>query len=136
MTERLTDTEWGFLHAMPEQDLVELAVELDLLVPERIEARALLEECLPLLLDRARVEGLPFSRYDLEDLAELPDAHRRAIARLQGLADDASPDRIVRAGEKVYRTYQKLRPRSAVALLLPSLLPALARLASERAVQR
>src|SRR5690606_10461169 len=99
----------------PEQDLVEIAAELDLLVPERIEARTLIEECMPLILDRARAEGLPFSRYDLDDIEALSAPHRGAIARLQGLSDAASPARIVRAGEKVYKTYLKTRPQSAVA---------------------
>jgi hypothetical protein len=39
-------------------------------------------------------------------------------------------DRILKVGLRVYRTYEKTRPDNAVALLLPSLLPALSRIAA------
>jgi len=131
MAAALTDEEWSTLRAIPEQDLVEMAVDLDVLVPEHIDPRALIDRCLLLVLDRAREEGLPFSKYDQDDLSALPPDHRVAVARLQGLPAHASVGRILRAGQKVYRRYLKTRPDNAVALLLPTLLPALARLASE-----
>ena len=130
MSATVTDEEWGFLSAIPEQDLVEMAIDLDILVPERIDARALVDQCILSIIDRARREGLPFSKYDREDLAALPAIHLAAIARLQGLPFGASVDRILRVGQRVYRTYEKTRPDNAVALLLPSLLPALSRIAA------
>ncbi|MBW2255181.1 MAG: hypothetical protein JRI25_11350 [Deltaproteobacteria bacterium] len=130
MSARVTDEEWAFLSAITEHDLVEMAVDLDILVPERIDARALVDRCILCILDRAREEGLPFSKYDREDLAAVPPIHLSAIARLQGLPSHASVDRILRVGQRVYRNYQKTRPANAVALLLPSLLPALSRIAA------
>lgn len=132
MSTPLTDEEWAFLSAIPEQDLVEMAVDLDILVPREIDRRALIERCLPMILERAQQEGLPFSKYDRDDLAALPPEHLAAIARLQGLDEGASVGKVLRAGRKVYKTYQKTRPGNAIALLLPSLLPALARVAAEQ----
>jgi hypothetical protein len=130
MSATITDEEWSFLSGIPEHDLVEMAIDLDILVPERIDARALMDRCILCVIDRARAEGLPFSKYDRDDLAALPPIHLAAIARLQGLSSGASVDRILRVGQRVYRAYQKTRPDNAVALLLPSLLPALSRIAA------
>lgn len=126
----ITDDEWAVLRRIPEPDLVELAVDLDFLVPAVIEPRGLLNECIQRILERGQREGLPFSKYDHDDLASLPPDHLAAIARLQGLPADASVHRVLRAGRKVYRTYQAQRPDNPVALLLPTLLPALARIAA------
>lgn len=126
----LTDDEWRFLSSIPEHDLVELAIDLDVLVPEVIDRRALLDRCILLILDRARSEGLPLSKYDRADIEQLVPASRAAVARLQGLSGDASVVRILKAGQKVYRQYEKTRPGSAVAMLLPSLLEPLARIAA------
>lgn len=126
----ITDEEWVVLQRIPEQDLVELAIDFDILVPREIDARGLLNECLHRALERAGEEGLPFSKYDREDLVALPAPHLAAIARLQGLTSEADVDQVLKVGRKVYRTYQAQRPGNAFALLLPSLLPALARIAA------
>ena len=123
----LTEEEWRLLSGVPITDLVDLAVEVDLCAPAEIDRRALIEDCLPLILDRARAEGLPMSKYDREDLEALPTDLLQAVGRLQGLNGEVTVDRAIRAGRKVYKRYGKLRPKSAVALLLPLLLTALAR---------
>ena len=126
-------TETGrLIGVLSETDLVDLAIELDIAVGERISRMELLEEVIPALAELARVEGLPLSAYDLEDLQALPIDHLRALAERLGLAPD--PKAIIRAGEKVYRVYRKKRERSQIPLLLPMLLGALARyLAAPRA---
>ena len=131
MSFALTDDEWTLLSGVPVGDLVELAVELDLVAPKEIDRRALLEQCIPLVVERAREEGLPFSKWDRGDLEDLSQAHLTAIGRLQGLNGQVSVDAVLRAGRKVYRQYQKHRRHSAVALLLPSLLTAVARASLE-----
>jgi hypothetical protein len=133
MSVTLTDSEWAPLANLLEQDLVDAAVDLDILVPEAIDRRSLVGRMIPAILERARAEGLPFSKYDAEDLAALPPGHLAAVSRLLGLPAGASVDQVLRAGEKVYRRYQKQRPNNPVALLLPSLLPVLARVAQEQA---
>jgi hypothetical protein len=127
----LTDSEWAFLSHIPEGDLVDLAVDLDIVAPAVVDGRELLERCIPPLLARFATEGLPLSKYDREDIVALPEPHRAAIAGLLGLPPDASIDRILRVGQRVYRAYRKQAGDSPVALLLPSLLPALARIAAE-----
>lgn len=113
---------------LPHSELVDLAVELDILVPAQIDRLQLLENVLACLVVRARAEGLPLTPYDRDDLAELPPADRAALARLLGHPDDI--EAILKASEKVCKRYRKERPRSAVALLLPSLLAPLARWAA------
>jgi hypothetical protein len=76
-----------------------------------------------------RDEGLPFSKYDRDDLEALPASDRASLARLQGLKSSASVSAMVKAGQKVYKTYVKTRPGNPVALLLPTLLPVIARVA-------
>lgn len=128
----LTDTEWAFLQNVPESDLIDLAVDLDMLAPEKVDGRALIDQCLPYLLERFEREGLPLSKYDRDDLEALASRERDAIARLLGLAGGASVAQILRQGQRVYKTYLKERPGNAVALLVPTLLPVIARLAADR----
>ncbi len=130
MSFALTDDEWLPLSRLPESTLVELAIELDILVPEKIDARSLLEQLVPLIVERARTEGIPLSKYDREDLAELSRAELSSLARLQGLDASADVSAVLARGERVYRTYQSTRPGSAVAMCLPMLLTAVARAAS------
>jgi hypothetical protein len=125
----LTDLETQGLDYLPDKDLADWAVELDLMPAEEIDRHGLLEELVPRLMDVARREGLPFSKYDALDLDELPDAHRRALARAMGWKEDTRA--MVRAGEKIWKVYRKNRPGSAIPLMLPLLLKPLARFAYE-----
>jgi hypothetical protein len=123
----LTEEEWVFLRRIPETDLVDAAADLSMLTPEVLNARELLEDMIPLIIVRLRDEGLPFSKYDRDDLEALSASDRASVARLQGLRPNASVGAMVKAGQKVYKTYVKSRPGNPVALLLPTLLPVIAR---------
>ena len=125
-----TDNEWSALQRVPVTEIVALAADLDICAPAEIDRRGLLTECVQAIVVRARVEGLPFSKYDREDLAELPTDLLESIGRLQGLRGRVTVNAILRAGDRVYRNYQKTRPDNAVALMLPMLLPAVARAAA------
>lgn len=127
-TPTFTPQEAAALENLPHAELVDLAVELDLVVPARIERLALLGDVLVALAERARAQGLPLTAYDREDLEALPAAHRAALAALIGQSDNV--DAILKAGLKVSKRYRSERPRSAVALMLPSLLAPLARWAA------
>lgn len=127
----LQESELGPLSLIPDVDLADLAVELDMVPEEVIDRRALLQDAVPRLLALARSEGLPFSKYDRDDLDELPDAHRRALARALGWDD--SVDAMLKSGGKVYKSYRRSRKTSQVPLLLPLLLKPLARHADESA---
>lgn len=129
MTVRLHPHEADLLANLPEGDLIDLAVELDISVPASIERDALLHEAIERIAQLARREGLPFSEYDRMDLDDLPGEHMQALAELVGA--QASVDGLLRSGRKVYKQYRKVRPNSQVALLLPMLLGPLARYASE-----
>ena len=131
MTFELTHTEWLQLRGLPEVELVALAADLSVCPPESIDKKALLEACVPLIVERARVEGLPFSKYDREDLEALTPEHLTAIGRLQGIKGRVKVAGILKVGARVYRTYTKVRPDNPVALMLPMLLTAVARASME-----
>lgn len=124
-----TPAELALYSNIPEGDLVELAAELDMAVPEQVIREELLTHIVVSLAQLARREGLPFSRYDKDDLEALPPEDFRALASLCGVSPDMRS--FLKAGEKVYKQYRKQRPKSPVPLLLPTLLPSVARHARE-----
>lgn len=121
----LTEAELRLFAGIPEVELVDLAIELDIPVGEEIDRGQLLTRSLAALAELARREGLPLSPYDRDDLVGLDPAHRQALAQALGI--NAEPDALIKGGRRVYKRYQKHNPRSQVPLLLPMLLPALAR---------
>lgn len=121
----LTAEELALFRHIPETDLVELAIELDVPVGESIDRAELLNAVVVSLAQRARTEGLPLSEYDRDDLAELPREQLTALTALCGVGD--SIDDLLKLGRKVFRVYRKQRPRSQISLLLPMLLAPLAR---------
>jgi hypothetical protein len=120
----LTAAEITMFQAMPEADLVDLAVELDLTVGEEVSVEALVGHAIDAVAALGKREGLPFTEYDVEDLAALPAPWLAALARL--LAVSATPAAIVRGSARACRSY-KHRTRSQIPLWLPMLLPMLAR---------
>lgn len=125
-----TDAEYAPLAALPVESIVDLAAELDLLVPESIDRRALLRDSVLKLVVHADTHGLPFSKYDADDLAQLHRDDLAAIASLQGTR--ATVAAIVRHGQKVYKTYANRRSDHPIPLMLPMLLTAVARAARLR----
>lgn len=121
----LNAEELALFRHIPETDLVELAIELDVPVGETIDRAALLNTVVVSLAQRARAEGLPFSEYDRDDLSALPRDQLTALASLCGVGD--SIDDLLKLGRKVFKVYRKQRPRSQISLLLPMLLAPLAR---------
>ena len=131
MTFRLLDEEWALLTSLPVDDLVALAADLDVVIPHDVDRRELLERCIPLLVELAEREGLPFSKYDGPDLDELPTAQLTAIGRLLGLHGTMTSRAIVRTGQRKWRR-NKARTSQAIPMVLPVLLGPVARYASER----
>jgi len=129
MSFALNPDEMKALIFVPDQELAALAADLSLLVDEEIDRKAMVEAMLPRLLAVAKMEGLPFSKYDADDLEELPTMHREALAKAMGWS--TSVRAMLRAGGKVYKIYRKERTNSQIPLMLPLLLPMLARYASE-----
>ncbi len=125
----LTEQETLGLDFLPDKDLADWAVDLDMMPAEEIDRRELLEKLVPRLLNLARREGLPFSKYDAQDLDELPEAHRQALARAMGWKTETRA--MIKAGEKIWKVYRKNRPGSQIPLMLPVLLKPLARFAYE-----
>ena len=126
----LTDAEFAGFQMLPEADLADLAVELDMVPEAEIDARSLLSELVVRILERASAEGLPFSKYDQEDLEGLPQDHRAALAKAMGWPNDVKS--MLKQGGKIYKDYQKNRRNSQVAIMLPLLLGAVARHAYEK----
>ena len=125
----LTPAELTLYENLPEGNIIALAAELDLLIPESISRSALLVDAIARIADLARQEGLPFSHYDRDDLEVLPENHLRALARLCG--SRPTIDGVLKTGQKVYKTYTRQRPQSPIAMMLPMLLAPLARYAFE-----
>ena len=125
----ISDSEWEHLRNMPEEELVDLAVDLEILVPPAIDHRSLLERCVIAIVDRALGEGLPLSKYDRDDVEALIPEHLRAIASLLKLPSGATTDTVMRAGQRVTKRYRKKYPNSPMALAVPSLLVPIARAA-------
>ncbi len=123
----LTEQELAPFRNLPEAGLIELAAELDLLIPERISREVLLIQSIERIAELAQQEGLPLSRYDREDLAALPQQHLAALAELCGVKPTVGA--LLKAGRQVYKLYEKRRPQSPVAMMLPMLLAPLARYA-------
>jgi hypothetical protein len=133
MTALLTPQELAMFDHAPEDDLVDLAIELDVVVPDDIVRAQFLNAVVRNLRDLAAREGLPLSPYDAEDLQDLPPEHLDALARLCSLTPGKKAETIellLKAGKKVYKVYRKQRSRSQVPMYLPMLLSPLARLAS------
>ncbi len=131
MAFQLTDDEYRAVASLPEEDLVDLAVELDIPVGEVVDRRSVLDLCVVGFGELAKREGLPFSDYDREDLEDLPPAHRAALARQLGVADSVGA--ILKSGRKLYKVYRRSRARRQVPLVLPSLLGPVCRHLAERA---
>lgn len=127
----LTPAERELIDRIPAPDLEELAIELDLLLDQDYDRDAVIERCIVALLERARDEGLPLTRYDAYDLEQLPHEDLRALAELIGARASGRGDvpKVIKACARTVKRYTRDRPRSAVALLLPTLLRPLARAA-------
>ena len=131
MSKLLTPEEFSMFQNAPEDDLVDLAIDLDVPVPEEIDLASMLDAMVRNLADLGKREGLPFSRYDQEDLEQLQQTERSAIAKLNGvdpnIDGDAQISGLLKTGAKIYKTYRKTRPKSQIPLYLPMLLSPLAR---------
>lgn len=125
----LSEDEFAPLAGLPVDGIVDLAAELDIVAPEAIDRRQLLGECVEALVVHARTHGLPFSKYDADDLAELDAVDLEAIGRLQGLTGRVTVRAVVKRGEKVYKTFSSRRIDHPIPLMLPMLLSAVARAA-------
>ena len=126
---QMTEEELRHVEVISEDGLRDLALELGIPLRAGLARRDLLVQCVAALALRAAREGLPFSEYARGDLVHLPPPWRRALTRQLGLADDL--DALIRAGQKVYRTYLHRRADSPLPLFLPILLPMLCRYLAE-----
>jgi hypothetical protein len=131
VSELMTVHELSMFRNAPEDELVDLAVDLDVPVPEEINLGGLLDACVRNLAALGKREGLPLSDYDQDDLMALSEAELRAISTLNGV--DAIEDEskrvllTIKSGKKIYKMWRKTRPKSQIPMYLPMLLSALAR---------
>lgn len=131
MSFSLEDDEYALVEHLPAEELIALAAELDMIPPEDIDRRALVESCLHRMLARLREERVPLSPYDQEDVQSLPPDLLAALAHLQGTPAEVRA--IMRAGKRAYRIRERRRAsrQDPVAYMLPILLKPLLRLASQ-----
>jgi len=125
MPQLLTLAELAVFTHVPETDLVDLAVDLDIPVGEKISREGLLDQAVQALARLARRDGLPLSAYDEPDLRELSPEHLGALAQAMGV--NHTVQAVMRAGRKVFKRYRRDRSRSQIPLMLPMLLSAVAR---------
>ena len=130
MSASLTDDELALFANIPEGDLVELAADLDLAIPAVIDRRTLLEQAVEALTQLGRTRGLPLSPYDRDDLLALPAAHLQALCAVCGTGP--SVEALLKRGRKSYKAY-KDAPMAPIPMMLPMLLPAIARYAHQSA---
>jgi hypothetical protein len=127
----LTPEEMSMFRNAPEDELVDLAVDLDIPVPEEIDLVGLLDAVVRSLAALGQREGLPYSPYDEGDLEALAPAELGAIAKLNGIPADTEPKMqvtaLLKTGKKIYKQYRKTRPKSQIPMYLPMLLAPLAR---------
>jgi hypothetical protein len=123
----ITDSEWTILQNMPEVDLVDLAIELDLRVPEQINHRQLWDQCLQAITELVGSHGLPLTQFNVPDLEDLEVSERAAIAQLTGLKGDASILAIIKAGSKIQKRVQRKKNITYLTIAIPLLLSAIAR---------
>ena len=129
--ELVTDVEWESLARLPVRDLVELAADLGLVAPAEVDGRALVEQCLPALREWIQSYGLPVSKYDREELQNLPASQLRALGRLCGL-EAVSVRRLIRDGTRTVNKLGKMQHYESIVMMLPMLLTAIARYVDER----
>lgn len=132
MTFALRDSEWELLSSVPVDDLVGLAAELDILVPAEVNARQLIDLCVPRMVERARKDGLPFSKYDREDIEALSKEQVQALHKMLGLWGRASASSILRAGGRAYKARKRIKPgHDPYAYMIPVLLNPIVRCVME-----
>ena len=131
MSELLTPEEVAMFRNVPEEELVDLAIDLDVPVPEEIDLEGMLDALVRNLAALGEREGLPFSRYDKDDLELLNETERGAIAKLNGVKQNVATSvqisGLLKSGGKIYKMYRKTRPKSQIPMYLPMLLAPLAR---------
>lgn len=120
-----TASERTMLANMPENDIVELAAELSVSVPETIQREELMQKVIVELARHVRVHGLPLSRYDVDDLEALSPLELAGLARLVGVS--ASVPELLKAGKRAYKAYRNRKATSPIPLMVPTLLAPLAR---------
>ena len=123
-----TASERTMLANMPENDIVELAAELGVSVPETIQREELMQRVIVELARHVRVHGLPLSRYDADDLEALSPVELAGLARLVGVS--ASVPELLKAGKRAYKAYRNRKATSPIPLMVPTLLASLARYAA------
>lgn len=121
-------SERAMLANMPENDIVELAAELSVSVPEIIQRESLMEKVIIELARHVRVHGLPLSKWDVDDLEALDPTELAGLARLVGVS--ASVPELLRAGKRAYKAYANRKATSPIPLMVPTLLAPLARYAT------
>ncbi len=134
MSFQFTEEEWDTLEGIPEDDVVALSAYLSIVKPEVVDRRALLEQCIPRALRHCRQHGLPFTRYDREELEALPPHQFQALERIQKPLLFKGARGMIVAGRLAWLRYYKGEEldHHPLIYMLPSLLGPLSRLAAEK----
>ena len=125
----LTDSEWELVANVPVSDLVALAADVDVVVPQGANRRALVEACVPRMLARGRAETLPLVQVRQgRRRGTIHHSARAALAEIQGLSAGASVSKILSVGQRAWRALQKKgQKESPFGYMVPLLLEPLTR---------
>ena len=129
----LTDEELALLHRIAtaqEEEMVSFCIELDLVPDEPFDIDTVLDTAFERLVAWIRVEGLPLTKYDADDLSRFGDGEIAAFAAALGVkvAPKHTKDQVIDALiAKMKRVGRKLPRRSQIPMMLPYFLPALVR---------
>ncbi len=113
-----------------EEEVVNFCIDLDIVPEEPFRVEQVVERVVEALAERAGREGLPISKYDIEDLRKFSAAELNTLARGLGLRPNANhgPEQLIATIVKGSRkAHRKLPRRSQIPLMLTYFLPALIR---------
>jgi len=133
MTIPLTEDELALLHRIAEaqeEEMVSFCIELDLVPDEPFSIDAVMPKLFEKLLEMARGDGLPLSKYDADDLSRFDQRQVGMFAAALGVKINAKhgKDQVISALiGKMKRVTRRLPRRSQIPMMLPYFLPALVR---------
>jgi len=117
---KLTPEELANFVTYPEEELVEVAIDLEIPVGESIVLEDMLAMIVERLANLAVTEGLPLSQYDADDINALPEEHCKALMLAMGKKKSVSA--LIKTGQKIYKNYNKRKNSSPIPMVCPMLL--------------
>ncbi len=133
MSSPLTDTEMDLLRRIAEAqepELVGFCIEMDQIPGEHFSIDDFVAPLFDGLVDMARSEGLPLTKYDADDLSRFDERQLAAFANALGVRANPGDGKAAIIGNlvsKMRRVGRRLPSKSQIPIFLTYFLPALVR---------